>query len=215
MRRPTDGQAHLRKVAVVYGLINRAIEELVRSSGDPDLWDAVRARADVDVDYFEGMAVYDDAVTHRLVAAAATELGVTSDDLLERFGRYWIVYTGAEGWGPILDGHGTSVVEVLTNLNDLHLRIRSSLPQLRPPHFDVIHQRDDRIDLRYYSERDGLAPMVTGLLRGLAERFAEDWHVAHVGHRNADGYDSFRLTARVPQGASVPGGDAPTERPVP
>ena len=185
----------------MYGLINRAIEELVRSSGDPELWDTVRARADVDIDYFEGMAVYDDDVTHRLVHAAAHELGVTADDLLERFGRYWIVYTGAEGWGPILDGHGSSVLEVLRNLDDLHLRISSSMPELRAPRFEVVANRPDRIDVRYHSDREGLAAMVTGMLRGLAERFGEDWHVAHVGLRATEGFDEYILSARL---ASVP-----------
>lgn len=182
----------------MYGLINRAIEELVRSSGDLHLWDTVRTRADVDIDYFEGMALYDDAITHRLIAAASHELGVTSDEMLERFGRYWVVYTGAEGWGPILDGHGNSVIEVLRNLDDLHLRISSSMPHLRPPRFEVVQSTADRIDVRYRSERDGLAAMVTGLLRGLAERFDENWHVAHVGTRATDGYDTYLLSARVP-----------------
>ena len=193
-----------RKVAVVYGLINRAIEELVRSSGDPGLWDTVRARADVAIDYFEGMEVYDDEITSRLVTAAAHELGTTSDELLERFGRYWIVYTGAEGWGPILDGHGNSVLEVLENLDDLHLRLSSSMPHLRAPRFEVVGSSPDRIDVRYRSERDGLASMVTGMLRGLAERFGEQWHIAHVGLRATDGYDSYLLSARQPAAAAAP-----------
>lgn len=199
----------------MYGLINRAIEELVRSSGDPSLWDAVRARADVDIDYFEGMVVYDDDVTQRLITAAAHELDTTADDLLERFGRYWIVYTGAEGWGPILDGHGSSVVEVLQNLDDLHLRISSSMPELRPPRFEVTNHSPDRIDVRYHSDRQGLAAMVTGLLRGLAERFDEDWHVAQVGERSVDGFDSYVLSARVPTaaGAVVVGSNPNAARP--
>ncbi len=202
-------RAKAGKVAVVYGLINRAIEELVRSC-DPDVWEAVRTRARVDIDYFEGAAIYDDHITHRLLAAAAVELGVTEDALLEQFGRYWIVYTSAEGWGPILDGHGSSVAEVLRNLNDLHLRVRSTMPELRPPRFEVAEEQDGHIEVHYHSERDGLAAMVTGVLRGLAERFDEDWHVNHVGQLEAERCDVFVLTGPVsaPAASLASGQDA-------
>ena len=72
------------------------------------------------------------------------------------------------------------------------------MPELRPPRFVVTHHDPDRIDVQYHSTRDDLAPMVTGMLRGLAAKFDEDWHVAHVGTRAVDGHDSFLLSARVP-----------------
>lgn len=185
----------------MYGLINRALEELVRSIGGDEGWHNVCARAEVDIDFFEGMAVYDDDVTFSLVEAASVELAISTDDILERFGRYWIVYTGAEGWGPVLDEQGSSVLEVLRNLNNMHLRVETSMPGAIVPTFHVRSATDDRIDVDYVSDRDGLAPMVLGLLRGLAERLHEDWHVAQVGDRQSQGHDTFALVARVPASA--------------
>lgn len=185
----------------MYGLINRALEELVRSTSGDEGWHSVCTRAGVDIDFFEGHAVYDDAITFDLVDAASTELQTTTSDILERFGRYWILYTSAEGWGPVLDDQGSSVLEVLQNLNNMHVRVTTSMPGAIVPTFHVRHCTSDRIDVEYISERDGLAPMVIGLLRGLSERFDEDWHIVQTGHRSQLGCDTFMLVAAVPAGA--------------
>ncbi|MEM7095747.1 MAG: heme NO-binding domain-containing protein [Actinomycetota bacterium] len=189
----------------MYGLINRAIEELVRSSGGTDAWRAVCERAGVAIDHFESMAPYADDITYRLVDATSAELGLAPDDVLERFGRYWIVYTGAEGWGPIIDCQGGSVLEVLANLNDLHMRVRTSMPDLVMPTFFVREQSATRATIEYHSSRAGLAPMVLGLLRGLAERYEEAWEVRQVGGREIDGHDTFELVMQAAEPTPVPG----------
>lgn len=200
-----ESQAQEEGLWSVYGLINRAIEELVRSTGGDSAWEDVRTRAQLTVDHFEGMSSYDDAITYDLVAAAAEVLDLEPDDVLERFGRYWVIYTGAEGWGPILDCQGSTVLTVLSNLNDMHRRIQTSMPDLVMPTFEIAHADDHRIDVEYHSERAGLAPMVLGLLRGLAERFGEDWTVSQIGCRDADGHDTFLLAAPVRAAVSTVG----------
>ncbi|MEO1574747.1 MAG: heme NO-binding domain-containing protein [Pseudomonadota bacterium] len=47
------------------------------------------------------------------------------------------------------------------------------MPDLHPPQFSCQRIDHDVIEIEYRSTREGLAPMVIGLLEGLSERFGE------------------------------------------
>lgn len=190
----------------MYGLVNRAIKEHVVAAAGEAAWNAVRNAAELEDDFFVAMDAYDDDITYRLVAAASEVLKTPADEILAGFGRYWILYTGAEGWGPVLDMQGNSMVELLGNLNAMHLRLRTTMPKLRMPEFHMHRHADDLVEVEYHSEREGFAPMVLGLLGGLAERFDEEWTISQVGWRSDDGFDTFRLVG----GARPSVGDAET-----
>ncbi len=177
----------------MYGLVNRAIEDLVIKAHGSERWQAVLDAADVAVERFEAMEPYDDSITYKLVGAASDVLETPATDLLEAFGRHWILYTGAEGWGAILEAQGSSVAEVVGNLNAMHARVRVAMPSIVVPEFRVIEATEAVLRFEYHSHRDGLAPMVVGLMRGLAERFGESWSVHHSGTRDQDGFDTFEL----------------------
>lgn len=181
----------------MYGLVNRAVEELVKSMAGEESWALVCEQAGVPSQYFHSMDTYPDEITMNLVDAAADHLGLSSDDVLKRFGRYWILYTGAEGWGPILEAQGSTVAQVIANLDNMHARIETAMPEMRAPSFVLRGADSDRIELEYHSERDGLAPMVHGLLQGLAERMNEQWSIEQVGRSRDLGYDVFILRAVV------------------
>jgi len=57
--------------------------------------------------------------------------------------------------------------------------VGQSFPKLRPPsfRFDVID--DDLIRMHYHTAREGLCPMVIGLLNGLAKRFESELKIEH------------------------------------
>ena len=176
----------------MYGLVNRAIEGLVRRDFGDDVWNRVVERAGVGQSGFVAMEVYDDAVTYGLVGAASQELKLAPEVLLEAFGEYWTTYTIEEGYGATLDLMGDSLEAFLDNLDELHARVGSSMPGLVPPSFsrEVVGQ-DDWV-LHYVSEREGLAPMVIGLLRGLARRFDESVAIEQLA-----GDDPRRASFRV------------------
>lgn len=158
----------------MYGLVNKAIEDLIVSRFGAETWQRVCRRAGVDVSGFISMDPYPDELTYGLVAAAAEELDTPADRLLEAFGDYWTRYTAREGYGELLDLSGGTFEDFLENLDDMHARIALSMPGLRPPSFQVDRDDEGRILLTYISERAGLAPMIRGLLRGLADRFQVD-----------------------------------------
>ena len=68
---------------------------------------------------------------------------------------------------------GRTLDDFLDNLDSMHGRVALSFPDLKPPKFRREALPDGTTLLHYHSDRAGLAPMVIGLLRGLANRFNE------------------------------------------
>jgi len=178
----------------MYGLVNQAIEQLVRTRFGDARWAAIQARARVHVPAFVSMHAYPDSVTFDLVAAASDELEVPAADLLDAFGEYWTLYTAQHGYGELLALGGSTFVDFLQNLDNLHAHVATSFPELRPPSFWCTDVTDRSVRLHYRSERDGLAPMVVGLVRGLGKMFATDVTIEQACSR-ADGadHDEFQI----------------------
>lgn len=177
----------------MYGLVNKAVEGLICARFGQAMWEQVRERAGVDDGTFVSMHAYDDDVTYRLVAAASEVLNLSPEAVLEGFGEYWITYTVDEGYGAMLDTFGATLEEFLANLNDLHARIALTMDQLRPPAFRCEVAENGDVLVRYVSCREGLSPMVRGLLRGLVRRFGESIEVSQVATKAEAGADVFAL----------------------
>ena len=78
----------------MYGLVDRAIHQMVTNHHGEDTWQRNRERADLqDLDFFSAYQAYPDDVTHRLVAAASDELDLSGDQIMHAFGEYWITHT--------------------------------------------------------------------------------------------------------------------------
>lgn len=183
----------------MYGLVNTAVADLARAVGGESAWQAIRARAGVDEESFIGMNGYPDDITYRLVAAASDELGLTQQQVLTAFGRHWVTYTSQQGWGPLLQAAGATLPEVLAGLDAMHARVRLMMPQLRPPSFTCTDLTPTTLVLHYWSDRPGLAPMVVGLVEGLAELLGGSASAEHVRAvtQGAD-HDEFVVTYTSP-----------------
>lgn len=176
----------------MYGLVNKAIEDLVCSRFGDEAWEAIRRKAGVDTEAFVSMDAYPDDVTYGLVSAASEVLGLSVPALLEAFGEYWVLYTGREGYGEMLKMAGDSLPAFLQNLDSLHARVGLVFPNLKPPSFQCTDISEDSLRLHYYSDRAGLAPMVIGLVKGLGAMFKTEIDVTHASSReNGDDHDEF------------------------
>jgi hypothetical protein len=177
----------------MYGMINEAMRRLVSETSGADTWVDIAARADAPVT-FAALSYYDDSVTYALVAAASEELATPPADLLRLFGHYWSMRVGPENYADILGATGTDVVSVLRNLDEMHARLQVLYPDLRPPSFTVADEGVDSFEVRYSSERDGLAPFVVGLLEGLGDLYRTPATVEHVSAATDEQrYDVFRV----------------------
>ncbi len=171
----------------MYGLINKAVRGLVLEQFGAEAWARIRTRAGVEDEDFLSMTSYDDSVTYELVAAASAELGAPAEDILKGFGEYWVRYTAVEGYGELLDSAGGDLTSFLSNLDQMHARVKLAFPDLRPPRFRVSDATASRLRLHYFSDRPGLAPLVVGLVHGLAARFGDQVEI--VPGREGDGED--------------------------
>lgn len=79
----------------MYGMINRAVEELVRGRFGDAAWESVRREAGVDATPFVAMESYPDEVTFRLVEAASQVLGISPAQVFGAVGEHWVLYTAA------------------------------------------------------------------------------------------------------------------------
>lgn len=178
------------------GLVNHAIEQLVITMKGKAGWRGVCAHAGLAPDGFVSTQSYDDDITFRLVNSLSVRLGVPEEEVLEAFGEYWITYADNEGYGALMTAGGSHLREFLANLNDMHSRVEFVLfTKLRLPLFRIEDVSDTEYRLFYTSERSGLAPMVVGLVKGLARRFKQSVEVEHI-HSKADVNDEDIFSVR-------------------
>lgn len=163
----------------MYGMVNKGVQELIEAKGGVALWERVRLKAKCPFRSFQMLEAYDDEITYNLVGAISEELKLSPEAVLEAFGEYWIEYTATEGYGPLLALFGNSFMESILNLNILHDRVGSMFPSLRPPRYEFENITPNSIDLHYFSSREGLAPMMIGLLKGLAKKNSVEISIDH------------------------------------
>lgn len=163
----------------MYGLVNKAVEQLVKTNFGEDTWLKIAQRANVDPSFIM-MKSYPDQVTFDLVAAASEILDTPAEQILEAFGEHWIQFTVDEGYGKTMSLYGDSVSEFLQNMDSLHAQIRLSFPELRPPSITCESLPNGQLVVSYISERVGLAPMLVGLVRGLGKRFSTPVELAYL-----------------------------------
>jgi guanylate cyclase soluble subunit beta len=161
----------------VYGLINSALQKMIREKFGDEQWEKVLKASGVPADSFLTMRSYDDAITYDLIGAASEVLGQPVEACLEMYGEYWVLETATKAYGSLMEAAGSDLVEFLGNLNTLHDRITGTFVDYVPPQFQVESLDESRHRIHYISKRQGLTPFVVGLLNGLAARFDADLEI--------------------------------------
>lgn len=167
----------------MYGLVNKAIQDMICHQFGDDTWQTIKQKAGVQIDAFVSLDSYPDEITYQLAEAASQVLDLSMAEVLEAFGEYWVLYTGREGYGEMFRWWGDDLRAFLLNLNNMHTRIGLSFPNLKPPTFECTDLRDNSLILHYHSIRCGLAPMVIGLLKGLGTVFHTRVEVTQIASR--------------------------------
>jgi Haem-NO-binding len=172
----------------MFGLVNKGLEDMVCGQYGEEIWEEIKSKAEVEIEAFISMDAYPDDITYRLIDAASVVMKIPATDILEAFGRYWILFTATEGYGSLMEMAGDNLPEFLQNLDNLHARVGLSFPNLQPPSFLCSDLEAESLKLHYYSERPGLTPMVVGMLKGLGEKFNTDVEI-QLTHSKVQGND--------------------------
>lgn len=167
----------------MYGMVNKAVEEMVCMHHGEAAWEQIKKKAKVDVDVFMSNEGYPDEITYRLVGAASEVLNVPADEILCAFGEHWVLHTAQEGYGGLMKATGKSLSEFLINLPNFHSRVSMIFPKLQPPRFTCSDVTNHSLTLHYFTHRPGLAPFVVGLIRGLGKMFNTEVEVVRVQAR--------------------------------
>ncbi len=179
----------------MYGIVNKAIEELVTAYFGEDKWEAIKERSGIDVEYFISTEPYDDDITYKLAVAVAQEMNITLSEVLIAFGEWWILKTAKEKYGSLLLSGGSTLIDFLEHLPDFHTRIMLMYPKLTPPEFKISNKTSNSIDVHYHSKRLGLQEFVRGLLQGLSKLFNKETQIELIQSRD-DGstHEIFRVS---------------------
>jgi hypothetical protein len=155
----------------MYGIVNKAIEDLIVSNFGEDNWLEIKERSGVDIDFFISNEPYDDEITFKLAIAAGEVMNLSVGQVLEAFGEWWVMKTSKEKYDGLMQAGGTSLKEFLHNLPVFHNRVMLIYPKLTPPEFRVSDSTDNSIHVHYYSKREGLQEFVRGLMVGLGKMY--------------------------------------------
>jgi hypothetical protein len=172
----------------MYGMVNKAVEEMVCMHHGEPVWERIKSRADVDIDVFMSNEPYPDDITFRLVGAASEVLALPAEEILQAFGEHWVLHTARDGYGGLLQAAGRTLPEFLHNLPNFHARVAMIFPQLQPPRFECTDVTPDSLRLHYFSHRSGLAPFVVGLMHGLGKMYSTPINV-RLAQSRTDGAD--------------------------
>jgi len=187
----------------MYGMVNKAIEDMITSQHGEELWERVRARAGVNVEVFISNESYPDEITYGLVVAASEILEQPAADILHAFGEWWVLKTANEGYGALMKAAGKTLPEFLINLPNFHTRVAMIFPRLHPPLFRCSDVTETSLHLHYLSHRQGLSPFVCGLLAGLGKMFETPVDIQHVMQKDqGDDHDVYLVS--WPLAASCP-----------
>jgi len=179
----------------LYGIVNKAIEELVIENFGEDKWEAIKIRSGVDIDYFISNEPYDDDVTYQLAGAASEEMNISVDQVLIAFGEWWVMRTVKEKYGGLMDAGGNSLKEFLINLPMFHNRVMMIYPKLTPPEFKISDIEERSLHLHYFSQRAGLKEFVRGLLQGLSKSYDTPMEIELLESRDeGKDHEVFKLS---------------------
>lgn len=155
----------------MHGAILRSFEGFLRNVYGDAPWAETMAELDAGIESFEPMFHYDNALAARILAAVSARLDKPPDALLEDFGTYLVTHPASERMRRLLRFGGVKYEDFLISLEDLSGRARLAMPDLDLPDVELKDEGNGRYVLSFKPEPAGVAPVLLGLLRALADDY--------------------------------------------
>ena len=175
----------------MYGMNNKAIRTLVIRETNEDVWNTVLETSGIDENVYEDLETHDDSITFSLVGAVSETLDLPAGDVLEMFGVYWSTDVAPKAYGEYFNSFGNDFHSFVEGLDEMHVRITQMLPSLVPPAFDIEKIDNEHFTIHYKSQRDGLAPLAVGMLKGIAKHFGGEADITQIEYKGTDDHDVF------------------------
>ncbi|XP_076448368.1 guanylate cyclase soluble subunit beta-2-like isoform X2 [Babylonia areolata] len=154
----------------MYGQIHCIIRELVLEKYGQEAWQTILKKSGLDVhQHFLVFSRYTDDITLKLVAAVSDTLDVPVEGVLQVFGAFFLTYCLRHGYDKMLKTLGWDIASFIQNLDSLHSLLALSYKGILAPSFRCEEKEDGDLILHYYSTREGLYPIVIGLVEAVAQ----------------------------------------------
>lgn len=161
----------------MHGIFHRALKQLVTDECGAARWATLESEENVGPREQIGFDSYPDMLTFRLCEAAARAMDLSPDQLLRKFGQYWVKYTFNGSYADAMTYTGRTLPEFLGNLDRLHWGVATMFPKAKVPSFGL-EEVPEGYCVVYRSSRQGLEPMMIGLLEGLLDHFGHQGSVS-------------------------------------
>ncbi|WKY06480.1 hypothetical protein Q1695_006573 [Nippostrongylus brasiliensis] len=153
------------------GWTHICLSHLITRRCGAEVWQQIMRKAGFSQDTeIDAQTYYDDTETMRIFRAAASILGLSVDDMWEMYGEFLITYVCETGWERMLACMANNLQEFLDNLNSMHYFIDQIAfkSEMKGPTFQCEATGEGALRLHYFSQRQGLFPIVKGLVRQVA-----------------------------------------------
>ncbi|MCO6381581.1 MAG: heme NO-binding domain-containing protein [Vannielia sp.] len=155
----------------MHGLVNRAVQCFVRDIYGPEAWAELGAAMGIGSRGFEAMLTYEDSVTFEMLDQLSHQRQRPVEDILEDLGTYLVAHPNTRAIRRLLRFGGQSFAELLHSLDDLPDRAGLAVPELELPALALIEVRPGRYKLEVTASHGGYGPVLTGILRALADDY--------------------------------------------
>lgn len=155
----------------MYGIINKALQEMVINSHGACTWEAVKNKAQIDIDTFFNGEMYDDAITHQLVDALSAIVSIAAAQIYYTIGQWYVVQTiGKKYAGMVLAG-GKTLKDFFVNLPAIYASIKRLYFPDTPSAISVSDVQENSALVCYHGPRPDLEDIVRGGLSGFCILF--------------------------------------------
>lgn len=176
----------------MHGLINRSIQSFVHDGYGAETWAAVVATAQIEIDSFEAMLSYDDALTPKVLDATAEVLGRPRDEVMEDIGTYLVSHPTFEALRRLLRFGGVDFEDFLHSLDDLPDRAHLAVSDLELPGLELRPHSGGQFSLICDAPVQGYGHFMMGVLRVMADDYGALALLEHMG--GTDGTETLSIT---------------------
>jgi hypothetical protein len=150
-------------------MVCKALELHLRGVHGAELWRRTRIAAQLEFDSFETLSLYDDATFDRVVGAAAAQVNVPRNVLLEDLGTWLCTDPSMEAVRRLMRFSGVTYLDFLHSLDELHERARMAVPRLDLPAISLTECEQGDLSISTTWRIGGAAAALTGILRAMAD----------------------------------------------
>jgi hypothetical protein len=150
----------------MYGIVNRAIHDLVSKSFWEENWAIIKEKSGIGLNFFICTQDYDNGITYQLAGSTTAEVAMPVCDVLFGFGEWRFLKPAKLKYDGMIETCGQTLKKFLLNLPVFYYRFTMIYLKLTPPEFTGCQLTENSNWVHYRSKRIGLQEFVGKIISG-------------------------------------------------